>query len=160
MLKFYDVNVAYTNYLRNYDSRIPNIVYSSNNKFVCGVVLKIGNYDYFAPLSSQKTKQQTNILIKDSNGTVLSSIKFCFMFPAPPSTVQEKDFRAIRAVDPTYADLLEKEYEFCKKNESAICQKAEKIYRIGCNPHHILYNNCCDFRLLERKQDEWLKIHS
>lgn len=160
MLKFYDIDVPYADYLRRFDNRIPNITYGTNNKFVCGIVLMIGGYEYFAPISSNKTKQQTNMLILDETGNTLASIKFCFMFPAPTSVTSVKDFKAIRASDPAYADLLAKEYGFCKKHEQDIRDKAAKIYKIGCNPNHKLHNNCCDFNLLESKQDEWVLANS
>ena len=78
------------------------------------------------------------------------------MFPAPDTVVTEKDFKRIRKTDPMYADLLEKEFEFCKKNERMIREKAAKIYKIGCNPKHTLHRNCCDFHLLETKQNQWI----
>ena len=159
MLKFYDVDVNYAHYLRGFDSRIPNITYASHNKFVCGIVLKIGNYEYFAPISSNTTKQQTNMIIRDKDGKALSSIKFCFMFPAPSNLITVKDFKAIRQTDPSYADLLEKELEFCKNNEISIRDKAQKVYAIGCNQNHVLHNHCCDFSLLETKLDEWNNTH-
>lgn len=158
MLKFYDVDPGYAKYLQQYDSRVPNIMYAGNNKFVCGIVLTIGGHQYFAPISSNQAKQQTSLLIRDvGNGQVLSSIKFCFMFPAPDAVVRVKNFKRIREVDPMYADLLEKEFVFCRKNEALIREKAAKIYKIGCDPKHKLHRNCCDFRLLERKQDEWMQ---
>lgn len=160
MLKFFDVDANYANYLRGFDSRIPNITYKTHNKFVCGIVLRIGDYDYFAPISSNTAKQQTNMVIKDKNGTDLSSIKFCFMFPAPPDLVTVKDFKTIRQQDSAYADLLEKELEFCRNNEAGILSKAQKVYAIGCNPQHVLHGNCCDFKLLEAKLDEWVEDHN
>ena len=160
MLRFYDVNVDYANYLRRFDTRIPNITYTTHNKFVCGIVLQIGSYAYFAPISSNTTKQQTNLIIKDKDGTALSSIKFSFMFPALPHLVEVKDFHAIRRVDPTYADLLEKELEFCRNHEADIIKKAQKVYSIGSNPSHVLHGHCCNFPLLEAKLAEWAERHS
>jgi len=78
------------------------------------------------------------------------------MFPAPSIAVALKDFKAIRKFDPAYARLLEKEFEFCRKHEQEIRDKAEKIYKIGCNPSHEFNKHCCNFRLLEAKQNEWL----
>lgn len=160
MLRFYDVDATYANYLRQFDRRIPNITYGVNNKFVCGIVLLIDRYNFFAPISSHKTKQQTNTLIKDSNGQVLSSIKFSFMFPAPATVIHPKDFKAVRMVDASYADLLMKEYDFCRRNEQAIRTKAMKVYNIGNNPQHVLNSHCCDFQLLQQKHDEWLRNQS
>lgn len=156
VLKFYDVNTKYTDYLRKIDSRIPNIVYGTNNKFVCGVVLEISGYKYFAPISSKTEKQRTGILIQDKNGTALSSIKFCFMFPAPDSVVSYKDFAEVSKVDKSYANLLEIEWEYCKNNEKNIYEKAKKVYKIGCNKKHVLNMHCCDFHSLEKAHDEWV----
>lgn len=155
MLNFYDVDPKYANYLRQFDRRVPDIVYSSNNKFVCGIVLSINGYHYFAPISSNTSKQQTNILIKDNKGRVLSSIKFSFMFPAPDSVIKLKDFNDIRKTDFAYASLLEMEHKFCIENEQAICDKAARIYKVGCDPNHALHQYCCNFPLLEVKCSEW-----
>ena len=40
MIKFYDIDENYVKFLQKIDRQIPNIHYSTNNKFVCGVVLK------------------------------------------------------------------------------------------------------------------------
>lgn len=160
MLKFYDMDPAYADYLRQFDQRVPHIYYGTNNKFVCGIVLSVAGYDYFAPVSSNTARQQTSLLIEDDKGKILSSIKFSFMFPAPGSVITPKNFKAVRMADPAYADLLEKEYKFCKKNEQAIRTKAMKVYQIGCNPEHALHSLCCDFHLLETKQDEWVAAQS
>jgi len=69
MLNFYDVDPNYTKYLQQYDCKIPNIIYTGKNKFVCGVVLVISGYNYFVPISSHTKKQQTNLLIKDEKNS-------------------------------------------------------------------------------------------
>ena len=156
MLNFYDVDISYANFLRKFDTRVPQIKYNTNNKFVCGVVLKIDKYDYFVPISSDITRKQTSMLIEDTNGRALASIKFCFMFPVPPNLVTIKNLANIRKTDPAYAYLLKKELKFCQRNENKILQKALNIYKIGCNKKHILNNSCCDFLLLQQKYDEWV----
>ena len=62
------------------DRQIPNIHYSKNNKFVCGVVLNIGGIEYYAPISHTTKKYQTSLLIYDKE-TPISSIRFSFMLP-------------------------------------------------------------------------------
>ena len=74
MLNFYDVKEDYAEYLRKFEHRIPNIHYASNNKFVCGIVLTVNGFDYFAPISSNTAKQRTNLLILDEHGKAISSI--------------------------------------------------------------------------------------
>jgi protein AbiQ len=155
MLKFYDVNEDYVKYLQKHDKQIPNIKYESNNKFVCGVVLNICNVNYFAPISSNKIIQKTNLPIYDSKNNILATIKFSFMFPAFSDVIIEKDFKTISSTNQQYADLLAKEYSYCDKNENLILNKAIKIYRIGCNKNHYLNYTCCDFVLLENAMREY-----
>lgn len=51
MLKFYDIDENYVKYLQTIDKQIPNIHYSSNNKFICGIVLEMDRINYYAPIS-------------------------------------------------------------------------------------------------------------
>lgn len=46
MLKFYDIDKGYIDYLKTFDRQVPNIEYSSNNKFVCGIVLEENGIKY------------------------------------------------------------------------------------------------------------------
>ena len=156
MLNFYDVDISYANFLRKFDTRVPQIKYNTNNKFVCGIVLKIDKYDYFVPLSSDISRKQTSMLIEDTNGRAIASLKFCFMFPVPSNLVTIKKLANIRKTDQAYAYLLKIELKFCQKNEKIILQKAQNIYKIGCNKNHVLNHSCCDFLLLQQKYDEWV----
>ncbi len=156
MLQFYDVDLKYIAYLKSYDKQIPNINYKVNNKFLCGVVLDMNGIQYYAPISSNTTIQRTNTPIYDNKGNILSTIKLCFMFPALNKVINLKDFAIIRLTDNKYADLLEKEYEYCKANENIILDKAKKIYKVGCNKEHFLNYTCCDFKLLESIYDKYI----
>ena len=156
MLKFYDVDPDYADYLRQFESKVPYIKYDGKNKFVCGIVLNINSCDYYVPVSSKTIKQQNDIIIRDSNNNAISSLRFGFMFPAPIEVLTEKQISVIRQNDPAYASLLQKEYEFCRSHESEIMVKARKVYKIGCNPKHYLHQYCCDFRLLEEKRKLYL----
>lgn len=155
MLKFFDVDTKYTDYLRQFEPKIPYINYGNNNKFVCGIVLSISEYNYFAPISSNKKQNKTSLLIKDRSNNALSSIRFSFMFPAPSSVLTIKDFKQIKNSDSKYADLLLKEYQYCRDNEPLILMMAEKVHNIGCNPNHVLSQYCCSFKLLEEKSKLW-----
>jgi protein AbiQ len=152
-IKFYEVDENYLNYLKHFDRQIPDMNYSRFNKFVCGVVLTIGNLDYFAPISSFNKKQSTNFVIKDK-GRDISSIRFCFMFPAPDEMIKLKDFLT---VPQHYRDLLNAEVNFCNKNVDEIHKIAKRVYKIGTNPNHPLSHTCCDFKLLEEKCLEFIQ---
>ena len=91
MLKFYDINENYVRYLQTIDDQVPNIHYSTNNKFVCGVVLNINGVDYYAPISHTTKKYQTSLLIYNES-IPISSIRFSFMIPAYDEVLTELKF--------------------------------------------------------------------
>lgn len=149
MLKFYDVDEGYVKYLQSIDGQIPNIKYDSNNKFICGIVLDINGFSYYAPISSNPKIQRTNLPVLDKHNKVIATIRFCFMFPAPLSVLIEKNFKKINSKDSKYADLLAMEYDFWVANETRILGKAKSVYQIGCNKAHRFNYTCCNFKLLE-----------
>lgn len=157
MLDFFTVDKAYGDYLRLLDSRIPNLAYSSHDKFVCGIVLLIGEHHYYAPISHNTKPFSTSFLIRDvsDESKVLSSIRFSFMFPALPEHVSRMDFKRIAAIDCNYADLLTKEHRYCTANEAKIRKFASRVYKQATTPGNSLKKVCCDFKLLEQ---EYLKF--
>lgn len=155
-MKFYDIDENYVKFLQSIDRQIPNIHYGTNNKFVCGVVLEIGGVKYYAPISHITKKFQTSMLIFDK-GRVISSIRFSFMLPAYDEVLSEKDFKKIAEKDPNYANIISAEYDYCRHHKKEIYQKAEAVYKIGCNKNHKLNFTCCDFKKLEA---EYLKYKS
>ena len=56
MLRFYDINEEYIQFLKSIDSQVPDIKYESNNKFVCGIVLNINDVKYYAHISHKTNK--------------------------------------------------------------------------------------------------------
>ena len=116
-LKFYEVDASYIEYLLKVDSKVPNVDYSASSphdKFLCGIVLTVNNHDYFAPISSFKKPQRTNVLIRNPQGRVLSSIRLSFMIPIPPGAASLKDIDSEQSQN--YKFLLYNELRFCNKN--------------------------------------------
>jgi protein AbiQ len=148
-MDFYNIDTKYADYLRSKDKQVPHIGYKTHNKFLCGVVLSINGFDYYAPISHDTHKQRTNLIIASKTGRALSSIKFCFMIPVIDNVISRMNFSEIKEIDPSYADLLYEEWDFCNKNEVIIMRKAIGVYNIGCNKSHVLNYTCCDFSLLE-----------
>ena len=153
MLRFYDIDENYINFLKTIDKQVPNITYESNNKFVCGVVLEVYGIKFYAPISHKTQKQQTSLLIYDGNRPI-STIRFSFMIPALDSVLTVKNFSTIAKTDQHYADLLRAEYNYCSIHLDEITKKAFSVYKIGCNKNHRLNYTCCDFKKLE---SEYLK---
>jgi protein AbiQ len=150
-LDFFQVDAEYIAYLQKYDSRVPKVDYSAANahdKFLCGIVLNVNGHDYFAPISSFRTPQRTNILIKDRNGKDVASIRFSFMIPVPPNAVAVKKISDEKSEK--YRILLNMELQFCRKNANAIYSKAKFVYNsVTEKKDPLMVKNCCDFKALE-----------
>lgn len=153
-LRFYEVSPKYIEYLKQFDYKIPNIVYEDREKFLAGVLFTINGLSYFAPVSSFNKQQKTNFLINAGNYPV-GSIRLSFMFPVPDAAVRLKDFSNEK---PDYQKLVQLEYRYCNKNRYAIRSKAKDIYQL--QKHDSFYQkHCCNFPLLEKKCREWEKTH-
>lgn len=156
-LNFYIVDSAYVSYLQAEEtkkrgfSRVPNMIYGKDRKpkFLCGVVLEVGEYSYFVPVSSYKQQQPDNFLICADNGNPVSSLRFNYMFPVPLPLLSVREIKT--EPDVKYRILLSQELRFCIKNQEQIRALASRTYRrvlLGKNPG--LVQNSCDFPLLEQ----------
>lgn len=153
MLQFFDVSKQYVEYLTQIEqskrgySKIPKFGYEENEKFICGIVLEMNGCNYYAPISSFNQQQKSNIVILDTDGTPISSIRFSFMFPVPESEITVRDFSK---EDPVYQRLLQKEYKFCNNHQDEISKRALKVYNNVINDYSKKFTaSCCDFKLLE-----------
>ena len=160
-LDFYQVDAGYIAYLLQHDSRVPKVDYSAvseHNKFLCGIVLNVSGNDYFAPISSFRTPQRTNIIIKDDNGKDVASIRFSFMIPVPPGVVSIK--RISDEPSQQYRILLNMELQFCRRNANAIRSRARFVYdSVTVKRDPLMVKNCCNFKILEVACDEYAKTH-
>lgn len=164
-LKFYTVPYDYIQFLQEAEkavrgfSRVPNLDYgvNRNQKFVCGVVLSINNINYFAPITSYKTKKPDNFLIlNDKQNRVLSSLRFNYMFPIP--TGIEKPYLFSDIADRNYRFLVTQEYQYCVSNQDEIRRLAYRTYkRVLLGKDKGLVHNSCAFSLLEQKCEEYTK---
>lgn len=155
-LYFYEVSKEYLDYLRKFESRIPNIEYANREKFVAGVLFKINDLNYLAPVSSFNKKQYTNYVMKFGEYPV-GSIRFSFMMPVPDSELHLKDFSNETQ---SYKRLVIQELQLCNKNRSTIRKEALNIYnRRTSNLIPFLNDVCCDFKKLESQCQEWIKVH-
>lgn len=158
MIKFYEVDKKYIDYLKKTDRKVPNISYNKHDKFMCGVVLNIEGRKYYAPVSSFAKRQRTNVLIKNNAGKVTSSIRFSFMFPVPDDKITEKDFS--QESDITYRRLMMEEYKYCNQHEDEILDKAQYIYKsVTQDKNPLMIKNCCNFTKLEAAYDRYVCIN-
>lgn len=153
MINFYEVDYNYINFLKTIDKQIPNIAYSTRNKFVCGIVLNIGTHNYYAPISHFNKQQATNFIIFDTQGKPISSVRFCFMFPALPQVLKYINIQSYlqgqNMQNQKYGYLMHVEHQYCQQNILKLQKRCVQTYKIGTNDNHKLNYTCCDFKLLE-----------
>ena len=148
-LYLYLVTDRYIHYLSNFVSQniFSNIGtnYRTSRKYL-GVVLEIGNYKYYVPLSSPKNSdylidksgQQVirksiipiiRIIEFNSQGQahLLGTLKFNSMIPVPDSEIIIYDLR--QETDIKYKTLIEKEIRFINRNTKIILDHASVIYK-------------------------------
>lgn len=157
MLSFYYVNKDYIDYLQNIEkesrgfTHVPNMEYPNREqKFICGVILEIRGIQYYVPVTSYTQQQDDNILIevpKDTHKPIKGSLRFNYMFPAPPECVTELK---IANEDVKRRSLLNKELNFVLNNETRIRNRARQTYSKVINKvNRQIVTNSCDFKLLE-----------
>lgn len=168
-MKWYALNKEYVNYLKRYDSFVPNIDYTGRLKCFIGVVFKDNTgIDYFAPLTSYKPKfiNMKNdidfLKLVDKNGKIYGAIDINNMIPVPKSEYIEITYDNLpmfrnfknRRDQLSYWKLLNTEMKCI--NEPILLNNAEKLYRfVMNNPNSNLAQRCCNFSLLEKKCTEY-----
>ena len=147
-LNFYTVSDEYIQYLYQFDKKIP---YNKNAKRpYIGVILKIEEFNYFAPLFSPKKSH-----LKYSNnptymkiGTNYGIIRFNNMIPVPISELKYININSIE--DKKYRMLLIAQNHFIKLHTEKILKKALKLYTwVTINEKEFFVNLSCNFKLLE-----------
>ncbi len=157
-IRFYEINPKYIDYLlpyapHMYANKQPG---QNNERKYIGVVLRINDMDYFAPLSSAKKKhkyiEEGLDFIKVKNYAVINLNN---MFPVPTSVCTPVDFSKER--NTKYRDLLRAEYRFIKMIEEKIWKNARLLYnhKIKNGTDTPLAKRCNDFLLLEQKCKEY-----
>lgn len=163
-LNFYTVDTDYVKYLQQAElqyrgfCRVPNVEYGLQQKakFLCGIVLKVNNVDYYVPVSSYRQQKADNFLIKASNNKIVGSLRFNYMFPIPPDLITIRQIST--EPDRAYRALLSQELRYCITNQEKISQLAERTYkRVLLGKNKGLVVNSFDFQLLEQKCLEYIQ---
>jgi protein AbiQ len=172
-MRFLYVNRHYIEFLQKFDAsvmKLDNPNYKVN-KFAIGVVFKVNEINYFAPVSSIKKKQLNNIddtnledfyeklsypIVLDTFGReeIVATIKFNYMIP-----IHHKDVRSVitSKLQPMgYKKFVDNQYSFCLKNHAAIKNMAAKVYSNAVNRVDDFDKLCVDFKKLEEKYQSWI----
>ena len=168
-LYFITLTSNYLKYLGIYENKVS---LKANRPFI-GIVFKVNNKEYFAPLSSPKEKHKrmkTNIdFFKIDKGN-LGIINFNNMIPVINNDICRNKLdlemlsKSLNTDDIKYFRLLKNQLEYCEKNKNIILAKAEKIYNIFTKnleklseSQKKMYRRVNNFRVLEHASKEFEK---
>lgn len=165
--KIVKVNSNYCDFLRKYDNRVVYNAGKKNLRPFIGVLFKIENFEYFAPLSSPKEKHKklknTLDLTKIDNGNY-GVVNFNNMIPVTSDNYVEFDLN--QQINNKYErfriELLRNQLRWLTANKKTILAKSKLLYnlykadKLASN----VKRRCCNFVLLEEKCMEYnaLKI--
>ena len=156
--KLYYIAEDYIEYLRKFDQIVS--YNKSNTRPYVGIVYTYNNMNYFAPLSSPKTKHEKMKntqpdVYKIDNGR-LGIVNINNMIPTPKECLKE----VIPTVkDEKYKNLLQNQLAYINKPINALnllkkINYFQKRYREKNLPD-VIVKRSCNFILLEEKCKQW-----
>ena len=160
--KIVKLDVKYCNYLRQYDYRISYNAGIKDLRPFIGVLFKVNNLEYFAPLSSPKPKHKllTNTLdlIRIDNGN-LGVVNFNNMIPVTSNNyvVFDLNKKPSNKEENFRIQLLKNQLYWLNLNRKEVITKSQVLYnRYKENrlPKNVK-ERCCNFILLEEKCKEY-----
>ena len=157
-LKIVKIDTVYCDYLRQYDKRVSYNMGTKELRPFIGVLFKINELEYFAPLSSPKPKhlkmKNTLDFFKIKNGE-LGAINFNNMIPINKKYYKVIDVNTKKEIlqDEKYRELLYDQLNWLNENYIQVKNKSLKLYNLYKNNKlpDSLRNRCCNFPLLEEK---------
>ena len=176
-MRLYSVTDGYIDYLHSEHKHVYSNKEDSrlNSRKYIGIVMEIGNYKYFVPLSSPKESDYEQIngerqIRKDSflilrivssgerkNAQLKGTIRIANMIPVPDSELLLYDVD--HEIDRKYKDLVQEELEYIRKNKDKIQKRAKTIYnKKKCGNAEKIMQFCLDYQDLERMHDEWISF--
>ena len=158
------VDCDYCDYLRKFDSKVMYNAGSKELRPFIGILFSVAGMEYFAPLSSPKTKHlnmKNNIdMIKIDSGR-LGVINFNNMIPVNKKNYELFDLNSkpTTTSELNRQNLLKSQLHWLNKNIESVKGKAIKLYeRYKDNTlNESIKNRCCNFILLEEKCSEYNK---
>ena len=163
-LKIVRVSSDYCDYLRKFDNKVAYNKYEKELRPFIGILFKIDECEYFAPLSSPKEKHKkmknTVDFFKIKNGE-LGAVNFNNMIPVNKNnySLVELNKETLTISEFKYQKLLREQLEWLNANYYQVKNKSFKLYNLYNNgklPENIM-KRCCNFKLLEEKCKQYKK---
>jgi protein AbiQ len=166
-MDWYVVDKKYIKYLTQFDSRVGYVEYGERLKLHIGILLTVGDFHYYVPISSAKPKHQKmsnsldfHKLQDETSGYLYAVLNINNMIPVPDNCLtqlkynQVENFRSFsnEKEKTNYIYLLQKEKALIDNVQNTIQTKALKLYqKCVAKPDSSLASRCCNFKMLEEK---------
>ncbi len=165
-MRWYVADKDYVKYLHGIDPKVEEIDYADSVKPYLGIILDIGGFTYYMPVSSPKPHKHMKMkngkdflkLIDPDSGQLIVVLNINNMIPVPPEYVTELDYGAVEkyktfataADKQKYIDLLRKELALIKSMATRIQENAAYLHaHYKRYPDDRLSSRCCNFTKLE-----------
>lgn len=162
-MKLVIVDSKYCDYLRKFDKRVPYNFSKKENRPFIGVLFKIDKIKYFAPLSSPKEKHKVmrNMMdfLKIDDGK-LGALNFNNMIPVSDNNYYLIDMDDSNKLDDVkYYNLLLDQLSWLNEHNLQVRKKSKRLYDLYISKrlNMVIFNRCCNFKLLEEKCIEYNK---
>ena len=161
-LKIVKVNSQYCDYLRKFDNKVPYNIGDKELRPFIGILFTVGEYEYFAPLSSPKEKHKklknTLDLIKIKDGEY-GVINFNNMIPVANNNYVEFDLQKKNKnkCEIFRIELLTNQLRWSTMNKKEVYTKSKllyNLYKYNKLPKNVK-DRCCNYPLLEEKCIEY-----
>lgn len=143
-MDWYVVDKKYINYLTQFDSRVGYVEYGERLKLHVGILLTIGDFHYYVPISSAKPKHQKmsnsldfHKLQDESTGYLYAVLNINNMIPVPDNCLTQLKYNQVESfrsfsnekerID--YIYLLQKEKALIDNVQDSLQNKAMKLYQ-------------------------------
>ena len=172
-MDWYVVDKNYVAYLRSFDSKVGQVEYGDRLKLHIGIIVQIGDFKYYVPVSSPKQKHERmgnsldfQKIVDQESGKLYAVININNMIPVPDEYITQLKYDQISnhrvfADDKERTDyifLLQQEKSIIDGLDAVLKDKAKKLYeKFITNPDSSLARRCCDFTLLQEKSLEYNK---
>lgn len=153
---FYDIDYEYRKYLSTIDDKV-NL--KQGRRFV-GIIVGIGDYQYFIPLTSKplrangkRRNPRTTVEIFNESNELIAALLINNMIPVPRGCYTYIEFN-----NDQYKDYLNSEYIYLKKDSTIkeIERKTTNTYRdVVDRKDSFMINFCTNFELLQKECDKW-----
>lgn len=152
------LDTKYCDYLRQFDNKVPYNYGKKELRPFVGVLFKVSDFMYFAPLSSPKKKHlsiKSNLDFFKLDSGKLGAINFNNMLPVSEKNIIKLDLEkaCTNKAEENYLKLLKEQLFWLNRNHEHLYKRSKKLYDkyINGTLNKNIANRCCNFKLLEEK---------